>query len=473
MNHSITVKFILIYICVLFLGFFAVAIVAYHIDTNKAREVAGEQMYEMANILSRQYALDYFTDTSTLTRMKKDVQMISDTSNYGIIFVNRAGVISYDTSWGVDDTHYILNNFDPTFGGAEKYTSGNFFNYFQTEQLMVLMPVSSNMTIRGYLLVYKDLDDIEVGMQKQYNTNYYTYLICMALAALFPLMAITEIQTPIRKIYRAVKEYGNGNLSYELQNFENDDLGKLASGLNYMATQLAETEETQRKFVANVSHDFRSPLTSIKGYLEAIMDGTIPPQMQNKYLGVVVAETERLSKLTNNLLTLNSMSSVKNRLNLEDFDVVAMTKNTVESFGGSCMEKKIQFDLTFCAKSVMVNADQEKMNQVLYNLIDNAIKFSHPESLIYISIKEKGDKVFVSVKDTGVGIPKDSVGKIWERFYKTDSSRGKDKKGSGLGLSIVKEIINLHQENIDVISTEGAGTEFTFSLAKAKYVSEE
>jgi signal transduction histidine kinase len=133
---------------------------------------------------------------------------------------------------------------------------------------------------------------------------------------------------------------------------------------------------------------------------------------------------------------------------------------------GTCRPRGITFDLTFEAESEMVNADRDRIEQVVYNLVDNAVKFSHNDSAIEISTSEKGNKVFVSVKDHGVGIAADKIKKIWERFYKTDSSRGRDRKGSGLGLSIVKEIIQAHGEEINVVSTENAGTEFIFTLAR-------
>ena len=144
-----------------------------------------------------------------------------------------------------------------------------------------------------------------------------------------------------------------------------------------------------------------------------------------------------------------------------------MIKQTVETFEGKCREKYISLNLIFEGDESPVMADKGKIEQVFYNLIDNAIKFSHNDSDITITTKSKGNKVIVSVKDYGVGIPKESLKKIWERFYKTDSSRGKDKKGSGLGLAIVKEIIQSHGEEIDVISTENAGTEFVFTLSKS------
>ena len=184
------------------------------------------------------------------------------------------------------------------------------------------------------------------------------------------------------------------------------------------------------------------------------------------YLTRMIAETERLNKLTQGMLTLNSLDS-KGYLSRSNFDINRVIKDTAASFEGTCDTRNINFDLTFSDNIQMVYADLGKIQQVLYNLIDNGIKFSHNDSTIFIQASVRYEKIFVSVKDNGVGIPKESVKKIWERFYKTDPSRGKDKKGTGLGLSIVKEIIQAHGENIDVVSTEGVGTEFIFSLPRA------
>ena len=151
-------------------------------------------------------------------------------------------------------------------------------------------------------------------------------------------------------------------------------------------------------------------------------------------------------------------------LDVTTFDINQTIKTTAQTFEGVCKEKHLSFDLTLTGEKLLVRADYGKIQQILYNLIDNAIKFSHNNATIYIETTTKNEKVFVSVKDTGIGIPKDSMNKIWERFYKSDLSRGKDKKGTGLGLAIVKEIINAHNENINCISTEGVGTEFIFTL---------
>ena len=202
--------------------------------------------------------------------------------------------------------------------------------------------------------------------------------------------------------------------------------------------------------------------------MEAILDGTIPVEIQDRYLHIVLSETERLEKLTKGLLTLNTFDDNGYLMEMSDFDINEVIRDTAALFEGQCSQKDISFHLSLTTQELPVYADKGRIQQVLYNLVDNAIKFSHDDSSIQIETTVKSGKVFISVKDHGTGIPKESLNKIWERFYKIDASRGKDRKGTGLGLSIVKEIINAHNQNIDVISTEGVGTEFIFTLEKTK-----
>ena len=253
-------------------------------------------------------------------------------------------------------------------------------------------------------------------------------------------------------------------MDYPLEINRRDEMGYLSGTLSFMAGQISRTEDDQKKFIANVSHDFRSPLTSVRGYLTAMLDGTIPEEMHEKYLTIVLNETERLTKLTNGLLELNSLNDKGMVLSMSDFDINAVIKQTCETFQVQCEKKKISFEVILSGEELFVHADKDKIQQVLVNLIDNAIKFSYNNSMIRIETTEKNDLAFVSVKDSGIGIPKDSVKHVFDRFYKTDLSRGKDKKGTGLGLSITKEIIKAHNENINVISTEGVGSEFIFTL---------
>ena len=310
------------------------------------------------------------------------------------------------------------------------------------------------------------MPEIKVSLNEMYRAGVFCLLLAFLLTALVSLVTSRKMTEPLMDMNRAAKEIAGGNFEKRVEITSKDEMGQLAESFNHMAESLENIEKSRRAFIANVSHDFRSPLTSIKGYLEAILDGTIPAEMYEKYLSRVISETERLHKLTESMLTLNSLDA-KGYLSRTNFDINRVIKDTAASFEGTCESKNVSFDLTFSDDIQMVFADLGKIQQVMYNLIDNAIKFSHHDSTIYIQASGRYEKIFVSVKDTGIGIPKDSLKKIWERFYKTDLSRGKDKKGTGLGLSIVKEIIQAHGENIDVVSTEGVGTEFIFSLPRS------
>lgn len=304
------------------------------------------------------------------------------------------------------------------------------------------------------------------------NIYYLVLLVAVALSLCLLLFLYFFFCRPLNKILHAAEEYAAGNLNYTFPVKRCDELGFLGASLQYMAGEINKSGEYQRKFISNISHDFRSPLTSIKGYVEAILDGTIPPEMQERYLKIVVSETERLNKLTSDLLTLNNFDDKKVLLNLSEFDINEVIRDTAALFEGQCSQKDISFHLSLTTQELPVYADKGRIQQVLYNLVDNAIKFSFPGSVIYLATSQHHQKVLVSVKDTGEGIPPESIDKIWERFYKRDSSRGKDKKGTGLGLSITKEIIQAHKEHINVVSTSGTGTEFTFSLSKPKHTLE-
>ena len=330
--------------------------------------------------------------------------------------------------------------------------------------LSVFSPITSNFKVRGYVVIHTPMSAIQASCNSLLNISYIM-LVILFLLSLIILIFFTEIvYLPLRKITEATEQYASGNMHYEFQVDSEDEIGYLAATLSYMASEIARSEDDQKKFVANVSHDFRSPLTSIKGYLEAMLDGTIPPEMHEKYLNIVLNETERLTKLTNSLLTLNNINTKGMLLDRTDFELNRIIRDTAASFEGTCRQKSIAIELLLTGDFIYVNADMGKIQQVFYNLLDNAIKFSHQDSVIRIETNEKSNKVYISVKDSGIGIPKDDLKLIWNRFYKSDASRGKDKKGTGLGLSITREIIHAHGEHINVISTEGVGSEFIFSL---------
>mgnify|MGYP002917873117 FL=1 len=401
----------------------------------------------------------------------KSLSTFNDTR---IMFITPSGDVILDTNNSSTDKSnedrilFSINDFDYGDLKGKHDILWDFYGLFSEPELSVFSPISNSFEIKGYVVINIPESAIVERVYDTFNTNYLTLAIVLILSSAFLVLYFFQVHRPIKEITRATNEYSKGNLSYHVKPMHNDEIGRLGMSLDYMASQLNESDKFQQKFLSNISHDFRSPLTSIKGYLEAIQDGTIPPEMLDKYIGIMLFETERLTKLTSNILTLNELDPKSVRLDISTFDLNSIIRHTVETFEGTCKKKGIKFNITYANSVQNVKADKGRIQQVIYNLIDNAIKFSKENSYIYITVKEKGEKAQISIKDTGCGIAKEDIDKIWDRFYKSDSSRGRDKKGSGLGLSITKEVIQAHGENIDVVSTVGVGTEFIFTLELAK-----
>ena len=459
MKRTLYLKFLLGYVLFGILGFLTVSTLTSYLTLHYLEKQTISSLYRESNLLAGNYASNYYRGTMTLDDVESHFKAIATYLDTDIWVVDNNGhiLINSRPDSAKDET---IQTFDISSFGTKYYQEGTFFDMFSENMLSVFSPITIGYKVRGYVLIHKPLSEL---------TAYKDGLALIFLCAFIVLILFTFIiYIPIRKMTRAARDYSSGNFDTKIDIHTNDEMGYLADSINYMATELSTLEEDQRKFIANVSHDFRSPLTSIKGYIEAIMDGTIPHERQDKYLNIILFETERLNKLTHSMLELNKYGVKGSMMDISDFDINHTIKMVVQSFEGTCTEKKISFELILTGQTCIVSADMSKIQQVLYNLIDNAIKFSHPESSITIETTEKNEKVFISVKDTGIGIPKDSIKKIWERFYKTDLSRGKDKRGTGLGLAIVKEIISSHNENINVISTEGVGTEFIFTLPMAQ-----
>ena len=424
-------------------------------------------LYNEAKSISTNYVKSYYKKEITLNYLTAQTRTIGSIMNARIWLVNKNGMMISDTN----DNRNMVNpinilDIEPTFFDQtfSEYTVME--GVLSEPMLSVTYPVTYSYEIQGYIVIHTPLRLIKEDCTLFIDIINICFLIFNVLLIMVFVVLHYIIIHPLNKLNKAALKFTQGDYSFPLKIKRKDEFGTLSNSISYMATEISKLDDYQKKFVANISHDFRSPLTSIKGYAEALQDGTIPFEMKDKYLGVIIFETERLNKLTTSLLALNSFENNGTLLEITSFDINNIIKKTAESFEGICNEKKITLNLIFSFKETFVDADMGKIQQVLYNLLDNAIKFSHPNSIIKVTTTEKSDKVFVSVKDYGIGIPKESIKKVWERFYKSDSSRGKDKKGTGLGLSIAKDIITAHNENINVISTEGVGSEFIFSLTK-------
>lgn len=460
MRKFIYSKFIIAYILFGFLSFLFIAVTADKLVKDHILETEADRLYEEAMGLSADYE-DSASYAGVLPEtIKTELSHISSCIGADVWLVSENGHITYDSAKA--RTGETVEDFNPVMKNG--YETGTYHGKYTEEMLSVIAPVNSNFTVIGYVVMHYPVAEVIRSKDRFMGIIYmsagFLYLMSLAILLLFHF----SVYRPVKKITQGANEFAKGNLSYRISSVRTgDEMEYLAESLNYMAEEQQNLEKYQRDFVSNISHDFRSPLTSIRGFLEAILDGTIPPELHEKYLRRVIGETERLNKLTEEILTLSSLDS-KNLLNRSAFDINRCIRDVCAANESACLNKKLQFELLFEEEKEMVYADREKIQRVLYNLIDNAVKFSYPDTVITVSTAVRMKKVYVSVKDRGEGIPRESLKKIWDRFYKTDSSRGRDKKGTGLGLPIVKEIITAHGENIDVVSTENVGTEFTFTL---------
>ena len=443
-------------------GFIAIATLSSKLTYSYLIHTKSATLKDEASLIATTYSSVYTEQEIELEDAYPQIQMAATFLQAQIWVISRDGTVIVDTENKLKGQS--IQGFDPTATSDNRfYTIGNYFGAFDYNVLNVSAPINGNYKIYGYVVIHMPISTVTSNQNEILNIVYITSLIVFLLSTLVLIVFHSIVYTPLKKITEAAGQYAAGNLKYRVKVDTGDEMGYLADTLNFMSDEMGKIEEYQRTFITNISHDFRSPLTSIKGYLEAILDGTIVADMQEKYLRRVIDEANRLTKLTESILTLNDIDA-KGMLIRSNFDINRVIKNTAASFEMQCDEKNIIIELTFTSDTAMVYADLGKIQQVLYNLIDNAIKFSHNNSKIYISTYPKKEKIFISVNDSGIGIDKKELSKIFDRFYKSDISRGRDKKGTGLGLSIVKDILFAHGENIDTVSTKDVGTEFIFSL---------
>jgi len=352
-------------------------------------------------------------------------------------------------------------------------TRSYFGNVYAQKEFIVGIPVHYRDRVAGAMFFTTPLPDMN---RTVLEFLYMLTMSCgMAILLAFILVYIESkrISVPIKAINSAVNKIASGKFDYRIKVSSADEIGQLASSFNYMADNLERLEEMRAGFISDVSHELRTPMTSITGFIGGILDGTIPPEEEKKYLKLVYDETVRLTKMTNDMLEMSKMSSSEYKLDITKFDINELVRLCIIQLEQRITDRNLELEVEFSRDVIQVLADKDAMKRVIINILDNAIKFSFENTKILISTWAKDERAYVSVGNFGIGIEKDNINHIFDRFYKTDKSRSGDKKGAGLGLAMVKNIITLHKQQIWVDSSEtkeGNGvkfTKFTFTLTKA------
>ena len=335
----------------------------------------------------------------------------------------------------------------------------------EAESNIYVLPIVEKATNHhmGYVIVSSMSRGIYAA-RTQLISAIITSCIWIILAAAFSIVIVGKrIAKPFNEMSQSITEYSEGNTKIRLNIQTDDEIADLAKAINSMMDTIERNDKNKDTFLASVAHDLRTPMTTISGFADGIIDGTIPPERQHHYLGIISEETKRLSRLIATLLTTTKMQNQK--INPKTFNITEKAINTLFTFEGQIDDKRLNVEITN-DNPIMVNADPDVIHQVLYNLLHNAVKFSPTGGSLLVDIKkdEQKEKAVITIKNDGVGIPEEEVPHVFEKFYKSDRSRGLDKSGMGLGLFIVKTAIDNHKEKITVESGTNKGCAFTFTL---------
>lgn len=355
----------------------------------------------------------------------------------------------------------------PTFDGKTRYYGVSSLNgIYEEKQYTSGVPIVKGNVWLGYVFVSTPAGSLWQYLRSNIQIAMIATLGVLTLAFVVLYVMTERLVRPLREMAKATHRFAEGDFSYRLKVSGKDETAELAQALNSMALSLSAVENMHRSFVANVSHELRTPMTTIAGFVDGILDGTVPTDKREQYLRIISDEVKRLSRLVKSMLALSRIDSGQLTLNVTEFDLTALVGQTLLTFENRIEEKNIRIEGLEDACGVTVQGDYDLIGQVLYNLLDNAVKFTDANGEIRIMIQAQADRTVCSVRNTGAGIPAGELPHIFERFYKSDRSRSLDKTGVGLGLYIVQMVLALHHGEVLVRSEEGHYTEFLFWIPK-------
>ena len=481
MFKSVFSKYLSIITSVVLVGFLAMTLMQTVLTANAMADEKKELLLENVENISRHTALSatatqmrgntvvYQLDESRLSPILK---LLSEAIDATVLVTNAEGRILL-TAGDTGGRSYMgdtsLKDIVPKVKTqGQFYEVGTLNGLYSRSRYTAAVPVVINdHVVLGYVFASSPAD----AFAQTVRSNFRIYLLSV-LGALLLSMAFVWLMTdrfvrPLRQMAAATRSFAQGDFSVRVKVRGKDEVAELGHALNNMAVSLSSVETMRRSFVANVSHELKTPMTTIAGFMDGMLDGTIPPERQRHYMSIVSEEVKRLSRLVRSMLELSRIDSSEMKLNRVPVDLTEIMCSVLVSSEQRIEQKNLSITgIEDCAK-VEVQGDYDLMNQVLYNLLDNAIKFTNEGGCIDIRLRSADGRAYVTLRNTGDGIPADEMPRIFERFYKSDRSRGLDKNGVGLGLYIVHTVVRLHGGEIGVRSVEGEFTEFSFWIPVA------
>lgn len=444
--------------------FFVIGTLMYSLLGGYVTERQEEQLRE-GSVKVNELTRLYLDNSSLLTQKIFQLNLDAFSSSTGafVIIVGQSGETIATTG---NKTGIVVKQelYQAVLGGNEVKYIGNMGGVFNTTMLTIGVPLQYSGDVIGCTFLSTAVPEIHKMRFDVLRIFLASVGIVILIALVFIYIISRRITRPLKQLNDAARHIASGEFERRVQLDVQNEIGELGNTFNEMAESLMQLEDMRSSFVSNVSHELRTPMTTITGFVEGIMDGTIPPERQNQYLSIVLEESKRLSRLVTDLLDLTRMEQGNLKLEFQEFDINEQLRLQILKAERRIEQKNIDVMVDFETTSQLVSADKDSILRVLTNIIDNAIKFTPEGGYIELRTGISNKKVFVSVTNSGMGIPAEDLKHVFDRFYKTDKSRSMDKRGVGLGLYMVKSIIGAHGEEIWAASEVEKYTRFTFTL---------
>lgn len=474
MKKSIFTRYISIFLIIIFLSFSILTVIIssmtiQYANTQK-KNVAINTSELIYNYLSSE---KIFPSASSL--LKEFTTMINllskNAETLTIIITDTSGNIKFSTDGAFSGAITDSAALEMGAGDYMMITNTDLDGLFSSDYGVVITPLVYSQGERaGIMFVCYNAKNVNELAVNTIRTVILASLWVMIVTLVAVYFVTERIVSPLRQMNAATKKFAAGKFDTRLPENGSDEIAELSRSFNKMAEALANNEYMRSSFLANVSHDLRTPMTTISGFIDGILDGAIPPEKHNYYLEIVAQEVRRLSRLVSQLLDISRMEAGNRKFEKSNFDICEMARIILLSFENRIEQKNLDVEFNVSSERLFVYSDKDAINQVLYNICDNAVKFSRDGGKYVIDIKEYSTKIKVSVYNEGTGISAEDLPHVFDRFYKSDKSRGLDKTGMGLGLYICKTIMDNLGETISVESEYSKYCRFDLGLQKAQVI---
>ncbi|MGM9618564.1 MAG: sensor histidine kinase [Oscillospiraceae bacterium] len=463
---ALTLGMVLLTLVLLGLGFFAMSY-------NYVRSATADTMRKNAEVVA-QIASNYIQDGRI--SQNQDFHMLASfassaaDNDFLICAVDGTALLTTDDSQAGKSFCLPDEILQSVLREGEYSGTGTLSGVYEVKQFVVALPILSpeGDTVTGIAVALTDASSLTSLWRAALALFWLAGVTVLVIAFLATSYTTMQQVQPIHAMVQATRRYAGGNFDTRMYDYgRTDEIGELAASFNAMADTLQQTEQQRREFIANISHELKTPMTTIAGYTDGILDGTIPPEKQEHYLRIISDESRRLSRLVRRMLEVSQLQSLDLAHEKKQFDVCESMRRAIISMEHKIRQRGLDVDVQMPDEPTLVLGDTDLITQVIYNLLENAAKFATPASTLCLGISEQNDKALVFVRNHGDTIPAEEIPHLFERFHKSDKSRSEDKDGVGLGLYVVKTILEQHGEKI-VVTSENGLTTFTFTLQLAK-----